>query len=190
MRNFIATTFNTDILKKRFSFLYLFLTLFSCTGLGQIGEHKNSYDFDMLLLSKECHLDKEQLGRIFTRLEIYAEFPGGFKKWFDFANTNFDFDYVAKNLSDTVNIFQDSIVVKFIVARNGKICNIKFQKGNTLLTEPTLKLLKSSSNWKPGVNGGRLLNSYRTLRIDVFIDNSRHQKSIKHFTNSYFRDNR
>lgn len=187
VHHFISDHFNCDILKKTFS-LYFALLQIACKGFGQIID-KNPNDFDTLLLSNECNLDKKQSGKIFTKLEIYAEFAGGFQKWFAFANRNFDFDYVANNLSDAVTIFQDSIIVKFIVARNGTVCNIKFQKGNPLLTGPIQKLLESSPNWKPGTIGGRQLNSYRTLRIDVFIDKSRHEKSIKHFMNSYFRDN-
>lgn len=97
-------------------------------------------------------------------------FREGSKKWFDFAKANFDFAYVKHQLSDTVQHFEDSITVKFIVARNGTICNITIQTGNPILTEPTLKLLKLSPNWLPGLNGGRQLNSYRTLRLDILID--------------------
>jgi hypothetical protein len=165
------------------------LTLFLAPAVGQIVEDKINNDFDTTLLAQECKLDKEQLGKIFTKLEVYAEFPGGFQKWFDFAKSNFDFGYLLQHLGDTVQHFQDSIIVKFIVARNGTICNIKVHTGNPILTEPTLKLLKLSPNWKPGLNGGRQLNSYRTLRLDVLIEKKENIKTIKHYTNSYFRDN-
>ncbi len=143
------------------------MTLFLTPAIGQIIDEKTNNDFDTTLLAPECKLDKKQLGKIFTKLEVYAEFPGGLKKWFDFAKNNFDFDYISQHLGDTGQHFQDSIVVKFIVARNGTVCNIKVQTGNQVLTEPTLKLLKLSPNWRPGLNGGRQLNSYRTLRLDV-----------------------
>ena len=67
--------------------------------------------------------------------------------------------------------------------------NIKVVKGNSILTEPTLKLLKSSPNWRPGLNGGRQFNSYRTLRLDILIDKKENVKTIKYYTTSYFRDN-
>ena len=182
-------SFIFEILKKVFIILGFCLTLFLTPAVGQIIDEKNNNDFDTTLLAAECKLDKEQLGKVFAKLEVYAEFPGGFKKWFDFAKANFDFDYLSQHLGNTVQHFQDSIIVKFIVARNGTICNIKVQTGNPVLTEPTLKLLKLSPNWRPGLNGGRQLNSYRTLRLDVLIDKKENVKTIKHYTASYFRDN-
>jgi hypothetical protein len=178
-----------DILKKVSIIFGFCLTLFLTPAVGQIIDETNNTDFDTTLLAPQCKLDKEQLGKIFTKLEVYAEFPGGFKKWFDFAKDNFDFDYISQHLGDTVQHFQDSIIVKFIVARNGTICNIKVQTGNLVLTEPALKLLKLSPNWRPGLNGGRQLNSYRTLRLDILIDKKENIKTIKHYTTSYFRDN-
>ncbi len=165
------------------------MTLFLTPAVGQIIDEETNIDFDTTLLAPECKLDKEELGKTFTKLELYAEFPGGFRKWFDFANANFDFNYLSQHLGDTVHHFQDSIVVKFIVARNGKICNIKVQTGNPILTEPTLKLLRLSPNWRPGLNGGRQLNSYRTLRLDILVDKKENVKTIKHYTTSYFRNN-
>jgi len=176
-------------LKKAFVILGFGLTLFLTRAVGQIIDEKNYNGFDTSLLASECKLDKEQLGKIFTKLEVLAEFPGGFQKWFDFAKANFDFDYLLQHLGDTVHYFQDSIIVTFIVARNGTICNIKVQTGNPILTEPTIKLLKLSPNWRPGLNGGRQLNSYRTLRLDVLIDKKDNIRTIKHYTTSYFRDN-
>ncbi|RYE43515.1 MAG: hypothetical protein EOP48_22890, partial [Sphingobacteriales bacterium] len=165
-------------MKKVFVLSGFCLTLFLTSAVGQIIDEKNNDDFDATLLAAECKLTKEQLGKIFTKIEVYAEFPGGFQKWFDFAKANFNFDYLSQHLGDTIQHFQDSIIVKFIVARNGTICNIKVQAGNLGLTEPTLKLLKLSPNWRPGLNGGRQLNSYRTLRLDILIDKKENVKTI------------
>ncbi len=186
---FSETAIQTCTLKTTLSLLYFCLTMYANTAAGQIIENKNINDFDSLLLSKECNLDKEELGKIFTKLEIYAEFPGGIQKWFDFAKANFDFMYVVEQLGDTVQYFEDSIIVKFIVARNGTICNINFKKGNPILTDPTIKLLKYSPNWRPGVHGGRLLNSYRTLKLNILIDKKENKKTIKVITSAYFMNN-
>jgi hypothetical protein len=176
-------------LKKSFFIVYFCLALFLNPVTGQIIEDRKHNDFDTLLLSPECKLDKRQLGGIFEKLEIYAAFPGGSQKWFDFAKKYFDFAFVSRSLVDTSSLFQDSIVVKFIVARNGTVCNIQLMAGNPILIMPATKLLKSSPNWEPGINGGRQLNSYRTLRIDILIDRKRKINDIMRFDNSYFRAN-
>ena len=172
-------------LKKTITILCIVLSQ-AIYATAQIVEGVN--DFDSLFLSKECNLNKEQLGKIFTKVEISAAFPGGFNKWFDFANSNFDFENVIHQLGDTVNNFEDSIIVRFIVERNGTLCGFKFQAGNPILVQPTLRLLRLSPPWIPGIYGGRLLNSYRILRIDVIINRKQSIKTIKHYTNSYFRE--
>lgn len=156
--------------------------------MAQVIEEKNENYFDSLLLSPDCKLNKSQLGGIFTHTEVLAGFPGGFQKWFEYATQKFDFHFIEQRISDSTQRFEDSLVVKFIVTRNGSICHIQVQKGNPLLVEPVIRLLKSSPNWTPATNSGRTLNAYRRLRIDVFIDRKEGVRTIKHFTNSYFRD--
>jgi hypothetical protein len=155
---------------------------------GQAIQNNTKDAYDSILLSPDCHLDPELAGKIFTRLEIPAEFPGGFQKWYEFANKNFDFNDVIQKI-DTTGEFRDSVVLKFIVTRDGQICSIRVQKGNPILAAAATRLLKSSRNWIPGVNGGRLLNSYRTLRIDVWIDRKENSRIIRRNFNSYFRYN-
>lgn len=174
---------------KTLAILSFCFTIILSPVFGQIIDDKISNDFDTALLAPECKLDREQIGKIFTKLEMPAEFPGGSQKWFDYAKKNFDFGYILQHLNDSVQTFQDSIIVKFIVARNGSICNIKVQGGNPILTVPTLKLLKLSPNWRPGLNGGRQLNSYRTLQLDILIDKKENINTVKHYMTSYFRKN-
>jgi hypothetical protein len=175
-------------LKKLLSILFFLYVLSVNLTIAQVIEERHPDDFDTLLLSPECRLDRDQLGKIFTKLEIYAEFPGGYQKWYDFVKTNFDFESVARLLGDTVTLFQDSIIVKFIVTRYGGVCNIQYIAGNPILTIPMTKLLRISPNWKPGLNGGRQLHSYRTLQIDFIIDRKLKKCGVKYYSNAYLRD--
>jgi hypothetical protein len=157
--------------------------------VGQIIEKTSKSVYDSILLSPECSLNNKHGGKIFTKIEILSDFPGGFEKWFNFANKNFDFKHIISNLADSIHQFQDSVIVKFVVTRNGQICHAIIQKGNSVLTDPVIKLLKSSPNWKPGLSGNRELHSYRTLRIDVFIDLKAQIQEIKRQYYSYQRNN-
>jgi hypothetical protein len=155
---------------------------------------KDFYDLrdnkkELASICEECKIDKEQSGKIFTRLEVLANFSGGFMKWFGYATNNFNYSAVLEKINDTVQLFQDSLVVQFIVTKTGNLCHIQIQKGNPMLAAPVLQLLRNSPNWNPGTNGGRNLNSYRTLRIDVYIDKINGIKKIQHYTNSFFREN-
>lgn len=125
--------------------------------------------------SMGCPLDADH---IFTKVDMVAEFPGGPDKWFDFAQQHFDFVSVSQKITDTAQLFQDSIVVRFIVSRYGGICHVQFVKGNPILWAPTTELLKASPAWEPGSSEGRQLNTYRTLRIAVTIDKKKGTSSI------------
>ena len=156
---------------------------------GQVVEDRKPGNFDSILLSPDCKIMPVDLSRIFTKTEIIAAFPGGEEKWFEFANKNFDFDYVLNKMNDTSKKFEDSLIVKFIVTMDGNICVINVLKGNSILIEPIMRLLKRSPNWTPALSGSRALHAYRTLRVDVYIDRDRNIKEIKKYYNSYFRYN-
>lgn len=144
---------------------------------------------DLAAICDVCKINKEQTENIFKRLEVLADFRGGFMKWFEYATNNFNYSSVLEKLNDSVQLFQDSIVVKFIVTKTGKLCYLQTQKGNLVLSAPVKALLSGCPYWNPGSNGGRNLNSYRTLRIDVYIDKRKGIKKIQHYSNSYFREN-
>lgn len=161
--------------------LAFILAVFQKQVFGQIVPKEEHIDSNVL--SQDCKLSEEQAGKIFTKLEVLADFRGGYENWLKYANNNFDFDYVTNK--DTSGSFQDSIVLRFVVTRVGAICAIQVVKGNHLLEEPAIKLLKHSPDWRPGSNGGRLLNSYRTIRINIYIDKERHIRQIRPSANWY-----
>ena len=178
--------FKLNKLKNHFAIFLFCLFIFSTRAIGQVIETEPENSYDSILLSPDCKPDKNQPGKIFTKIEILAEFPGGFKEWFAFANKNFDFKSVLQYIEDTTQRFRDSLIIKFVVTRNGSICDINVQKGNSVLARSAIKLLKSSPDWKPGLNGGRQLNSYRTLKFDVVIDAKMQTQEIKRDLSSYY----
>ncbi|MEO8405135.1 MAG: hypothetical protein ABI480_11080 [Chitinophagaceae bacterium] len=176
-------------MKKSFAIFLLSLFIHQAPVLGQKISDDNNHHADSVLLITECKLEPKQVGWIFTGLEIIAGFPGGSAKWFEFFNKNFNFNFISQNMGDTVQQFRDSIVVKFVVTRDGKVCHVIMQKGNSILEEPVKRLLAISPDWEPGLNGNRLLNSYRTLRIDIYINKAKGISRIERYINSYYRLN-
>lgn len=124
---------------------------------------------------------------IFTKVEVLADFKGSAENWFEYVQKNFDFNLVVHNLPAIVQHFEDSIFVKFIVTREGNICNIEILKGNEILADPIIKLLKLSPKWRPGSSSGRSLNTYRTLKIDVLFDKEKSEFKIIRNFNSYYK---
>lgn len=169
-------------------FIFLVLILNAGSLHAQIVMH-NGEEIDSVLLSPECKPAKDENGRIFTGLEIPAEFKGGPAAWFKYCNTHFNFDAVESKLPDSVNVFTDSVTIKFVVTRKGDICQIQYLRGNKLLLQPTLELIRGTAAWIPGQNGSRYVHSFRTLCIDVHIDRINHVREVVKKTFSYWKYN-
>ena len=120
-------------------------------------------------LSGECNLPSGEY--IFTKVEILPAFPGGYKKWFEFSNKNFEFSIIAKGIPDSVKHFHDSTMVKFVVTKNGDICGFTFLfPTKEPLKTAVLNLFSKSPNWKPAESGSRQLNAYKQMVIEVSYD--------------------
>jgi hypothetical protein len=162
---------------------------FSISSFGQKKVQKSIQPAKKATKLNNCNLSKEDLKKIFTRMDVLANFNGGPQKWFDFVQNNFDFSYVVTQLSDSTKYFQDSAVIKFIVTRKGQLCDIKFLRGNLLLGDQIIKVLNLSPNWVPASSEGRNLNAYRTLKTEIIIDKQKRQFKISRNTNDFYQEN-
>jgi hypothetical protein len=130
-----------------------------------------------------------QSEKAFTRIGVISQFKGGHQNWFDFANQHFDFKTVSNLISDSVEVFQDSVVLKFVVTRTGKLCDVTFLRGNRLLSTAATYLMLQSPDWTPGNADGRNVNTYRTLRLDIKIDKHKGTAEVRKIFDSYFKEN-
>jgi protein TonB len=128
--------------------LFIFLLLFST----QI----NAQDSSKTSAQKE---DSDMLDHaIFTKLEIEAVYPGGQMAWNK---------YLAKNMhypdNAISNVIQGTVIVKFIVNRDGTISDVVAESGpiNGGLREESVRLIKASGNWIPGMQNGHKVRSYK-----------------------------
>lgn len=167
------------------AFLSIAIMFLSDTALGQkvIDTPKKSKTKKML--DTVCHLTDFERQYIFTKVEILATFKGFSQEWFKYAQKNFDFISVSQKIADTSQTFHDSVFLRFIVTKAGLICKIEVLKGNSILSEPAIKLIKQSPPWIPAISGGRNLNAYRTLKIEVYIDKQNSEFRIARDFNSY-----
>lgn len=172
------STLKMTIRKTYYSTLcILLMTLLHQQVNGQEPVKTTGPEKDNRRVASECHLSSAGGTYIHHRVGIIADFKGGSAGWFAYAQRNFDFSHITGSLGDTTRPFRDSIVVRFVVTKEGALCDFTTLGGNRILEEPVFALLRNSPKWFPAkAPTGRDLDAYRTLRVDIEIDYS--QKSF------------
>ena len=106
---------------------------------------------------------KEDEDRIFTKVEIEAQFPGGIQKWSQ---------YVSRAIQNEMSEFTDSdfgtVQVKFIVDKTGKVSDVQAlnMKGSKL-AEVAVNAIRRGPNWIPAEQNGRKVNAYRIQPVTL-----------------------
>jgi len=99
-------------------------------------------------------------GNIYTKVEIESEFPGGSKAWLNFLNTHLT--YPKKAVRKRI---QGTVLLQFIVDKDGSISDLSALTGDPILAEAALKAMADSPRWKPAMQNGRLVKSYKKQPI-------------------------
>src|SRR6476620_3769296 len=95
--------------------------------------------------------------RIFAKVEIESEFPGGDNGWLKYLTENFKYPKAAIRKR-----IQGTVIVQFIVDKQGKVTDAQvIQSVHSLLDKEALRLIKESPNWKPAIQDGRPVRSYK-----------------------------
>ena len=98
---------------------------------------------------------------VFQHVEIESEFPGGQKGWAAYLNSNLE--YPKKAVRKRI---QGTVVIQFIVEKDGKVSNVEVaQSVDPLLDNEALRLIQQSPNWKPAVQDGKKVRSYKKQPI-------------------------
>src|ERR1700733_1076675 len=96
----------------------------------------------------------------YEKVEIESQFPGGPTAWLAFLNSHLQYPNkaVRKRIEGTV-------VLQFIVNKDGSISDLKALSGEPLLEEAALKAMADSPHWHPAIQNGRLVRSYKKKPI-------------------------
>ena len=101
--------------------------------------------------------------RIFTKVEIESEFPGGAKAWLGYLQKNMHYpDKAVKNR------IQGKVVVAFVVDKQGHVPPNRVFVDHSVeytLDQEALRIIFLSSDWTPAVQNGRAVNSYKKQPI-------------------------
>ena len=135
--------------------------------------------------TKPCYTDMKLTGnddedKIFKRMEVEPYFFGGYREWVRFLNIEKDSFFIINSFSSRKNVSEDSVILKFIVRREGGIGNIEaIHFSNEKLKEEAMRLLeKSCVYWIPALNGGRNLNAWHVQKFTFRLSNDNRGISV------------
>lgn len=106
---------------------------------------------------------KEDEDKIFTKVEIEAQFPGGPAAWSK---------YVTRAISAQLDEFSSgdfgTCVVKFVVDKSGNVSDVQAttMKG-TKLAEIAVNAIRKGPKWTPAQQNGRTVNAYRLQPVTL-----------------------
>jgi protein TonB len=127
-------------------------------SIALFGLQKASAQTDTARFNKS---DSVRIGdATFAKVEIESEFPGGAKAWLQFLNEHLTYPKkaVRKRIEGTV-------LLQFIVDKDGSISDLKALNGDPILIEAALNAMKDSPNWRPAVQNGKRVKSYKKQPI-------------------------
>jgi len=106
--------------------------------------------------------------KVFTKVEVEAEFPGGQAAW---AN------YLQKNLNASIPVDNGAgggkytVIVKFIVSRDGSLSDVQCENDPGFgMCQEAVRVIKKTKNWTPAIQNGRNVNAYRRQPITFVVE--------------------
>ena len=96
----------------------------------------------------------------FTKVEIEADYPGGSDGWSRFLHNTFKYpdEAVEKEIQGTV-------VVQFIVNKDGSLSEIKAITGPEVLKTEAVRVISKSGKWLPALQNEVPVSSYKKQPI-------------------------
>jgi len=102
---------------------------------------------------------------IFTKVEIESEYPGGRAAWDRYLDKNFHYPKPARKAG-----IQGTVVVQFIVDRQGSVSDVQAISGPEELREEAVRLIKGSKLWTPAIQNGHQVTAYKKQPIEFKLD--------------------
>ncbi len=112
--------------------------------------------------------------RIFTKVDVEAQFAGGEAGWRKYLMQNLDVDKVAKKIKIPrgEKQFKETIIVKFVVSKDGSISYVQAENvdANAYCIAEAERVIKISPNWLAAQQNGRKVNAYRRQPITFLFE--------------------
>ena len=105
--------------------------------------------------------------KVFNKVEVEAEFPGGNGAWRNYLTKNLNANTPVENSAPEGTY---TVIVRFIVSKDGSISDVvsetKFGYG---MEEEAVKIIRKGPRWTPALQNGRNVNAYRRQPITFVV---------------------
>ena len=106
---------------------------------------------------------EEDDNKIFDKVEIEAQFPGGDTKWRQYLERNLNANVPVDNGAPEGTY---TTVVQFVVDKEGNISDVRAMTSNGYgMEEEAMKVIKKGPKWTAAVQNGRSVKAYRKQPI-------------------------
>jgi len=108
--------------------------------------------------------EMDTVSRVFTKVEVESEFPGGIQAWIKFLNSHLVYpkEAIRKKI-------EGRVMLQFIVDKDGTITNVLALSGDPLLQQAALDALAQSPKWTPAKQDGKPVKSYKKQPITFHL---------------------
>jgi len=106
---------------------------------------------------------KDDENKIFDKVEIEAQYPGGEAKWRQYLERNLN-GQVASEAGAPEGTY--TVIIQFVVDKEGKISDVRALTSHGYgLEEEAMRVIKKGPNWTPAIQNGRQVKAYRKQPI-------------------------
>jgi protein TonB len=125
-------------------------------AVGTVNFDKGTDDVAAPIANKHSEITEETEAP-FAVVEQMPQFPGGEKEMMKFIHDNLKYPVIAQEMG-----VSGTVIVNFVVGRDGKISRIKVMRGiGSGCDEEAIRVLEKMPAWNPGKQGGKpVLVSY------------------------------
>jgi protein TonB len=110
---------------------------------------------------------EEDENKVFNKVEIEAEFPGGTPAWTKYLRNNLDANAPIDN---NANPGEYTVIVRFIVSKDGSISDVVPEtKHGYGMEQEAIRVIKRGPKWTPAQQNGRYVNAYRRQPIKFVV---------------------
>lgn len=134
-------------------------------AIGTVNFDKGTDDVAAPIAKKNVEIT-EEVEQPFVVVEQMPQFPGGEKEMMKFIHDNLKYPVIAQEMG-----VSGTVIVNFVVGRDGKISRIKVMRGiGSGCDEEAVRVLEKMPPWSPGKQGGKpVLVSY-TIPIKFVLN--------------------
>ena len=123
--------------------------------------------FSLLFAGTTAKAQTDTTDNIFSKVEVEADFKGGNDAWIKFLKKNLNGDIPVDNGAPTGRY---TVLVKFVVSKDGSVSNIKALTKNGYGTEEeVVRIIEKSGQWTPAIQNGKPVNAYRRQPITFLV---------------------